>query len=289
MRTRFILATTWGTFLAATPTVCGGGRDDAAAESLGWRLSLQCWTFNDVTTFESIDRAKTYGLKYIELYPGQKLRPDGDAKTSHDMPAEERTKLIDKLKSAGIRAVNYGVVNLTGEASEDRRVFEFAKALGIETINSEPTPEALDAIDKLAGEYKINVALHNHPKGSSRYWDPAYTHEIVSKHSPRIGLCADLGHWVRSGIDPVEALKKYGDRVITFHVKDLSEFGKNDAKDIVWGTGVSKLKEVMAQLKTMKFKGALSIEYEDHPANQQELVGKCISFFDKAAGELGKK
>ena len=133
------------------------------------------------------------------------------------------------------------------------------------------------------------MALHNHPKPNSPYWDPKFAHETVSKHSKRIGLCADIGHWVRSGVDPVEALKKYGDRVITFHVKDLSEFGKPEAKDIVWGTGVSKLKDVLAQLKAMKFKGALSVEYEDHPKNQVELVGQCVTNFDRMAGELAKK
>lgn len=264
-----------------------GQRDDAAAEKLGWHLSLQCWTFNDVSTFETIDRAKAMGLRYIELYPGQTTRPGSEVKTSHDMPKEEREKLQAKLKEAGIQAVNYGVVNLTGEEADDRRVFDFAKAMGIQTINSEPTPEALAAIDKMANEYQINVALHDHPK-PSRYWDPKYAYETVKPHSKRIGLCADIGHWVRSGIDPVDALKKYGDRVITFHVKDLSEFGKPEAKDIVWGTGVSKIKDVMAQLKAMGFKGALSVEYEDHPKNQIELVGQCVQNFDKFAAELAK-
>ena len=264
------------------------GRDDAAAESLGWRLSLQCWTFNDVTAFEAIDRAKSLGLRYVELYPGEKLRPGADAQVHHDMSTADRDQLIAKLKEAGIKAASYGVVELTGKEDADRKVFEFAKALNLETLTSEPAPEALDAIEKLANEYKVNVALHNHPK-PSRYWDPQVAYAAVKSHGPRIGLCADTGHWMRSGIEPLEALKKYGDRVITFHFKDLNEFGKPDAHDVPWGTGAGKTKEILALLKDQKFKGAFSIEYEIHPPDQVAQVGQCVANFDKMAAALAEK
>jgi sugar phosphate isomerase/epimerase len=262
-------------------------RDDAAAESLGWHLSLQCWTFNDATTFECIDRAREMGLRYIELYPGQKLRPGSDAQTHHDMSKEERTELLGKLKQAGLKVVAYGVVDLTGTEA-DRKFFEFAKAVGAETINAEPAPEQLDAIEKLANEYQINVALHNHPK-PSRYWDPQVAYAAVKGHGRRIGLCADVGHWMRSGIDPVEALKKYGDRVLGFHFKDLNEFGDPAAHDVPWGTGAGKTQQVLMALKDLKFKGPLSIEYEIHPPDQRAQVAQCVANFDKQAAECAKK
>lgn len=274
--------------LGLTSPGSAAGRDDAAAESLGWHLALQCWTFNDVTAFECIDRAKSMGLRYLELYPGQKMRPGAEATVHHEMSPADRDQLIAKLKETGIKVVNYGVVEFTGQEAADRKVFEFAKALGIETINSEPAPELLEAIDKLANEYKINVALHNHPK-PSRYWDPQVAYDAVKGHGRRIGLCADVGHWMRSGIDPLEALKKYGDRVITFHFKDLDAFGKPEAHDVPWGTGAGKSQQIFTLLKDMKFKGAISIEYEIHPPDQLAQVAQCVTNFDQMAAASAEK
>ncbi len=99
-------------------------------------------------------------------------------------------------------------------------MFEWAKKIGISTLVSEPDPKDLPKIDKLAGEYNIKVAIHDHPK-PSRYWDPAYVYELT-KDLKNVGYCADVGHWKRSGLDPVECLKKYGDKVVSLHFKDLS-------------------------------------------------------------------
>ena len=274
--------------LALPCLAIAGPRDDAAAESLGWHLALQCWTFNDVTAFEAIDRAKGMGLRYLELYPGQPLRSGSDVKVHHDMSAADRDALAARLREAGIKPVNYGVVELTGKEDADRKVFEFAKALGIETINSEPAPEQLAAIEKLANEYKINVALHNHPK-PSRYWNPETAYAAVRSHGPRLGLCADVGHWMRSGIDPLAALQKYGDRVITFHFKDLNEFGQPEAHDVPWGTGAGQTAALLKLLRDQKFKGVFSIEYEIHPADQLAQVAQCVARFDQIASDLARK
>src|SRR6185503_17320960 len=86
-------------------------RDDSAAEKLGWRLGVQAWTFRDRTAYEAIETAKKLGLKYIELYPGQPLRPDNrDARVAVDMSDADREALKQKLKTTGVKAVSFGVV-----------------------------------------------------------------------------------------------------------------------------------------------------------------------------------
>ena len=99
------------------------------------------------------------------------------------------------------------------------RCFDWAKKIGITTIVSEPDPKALPMIDKLAGEYGIKVAIHDHPK-PSRYWDPEYTYGLI-RDLKNVGFCADVGHWKRSGLDPVDVLNKYGEKVFSSHFKDL--------------------------------------------------------------------
>src|SRR5262249_14779874 len=138
-------------------------RDDAAAESLGLKLSMQCWTYNRLTFFEAVDRAARLGVKYVEGFPGQKVRPDSDARIGPAMSNETVDAVKAKLKEANVKLVAFGVNGIpTKDEKETRKYFEWAKMMGIEVLVTETTPN--EAIDKLAQEFNIRVALHNHPK-----------------------------------------------------------------------------------------------------------------------------
>jgi len=193
----------------------------AQAAEPDWRLAVQAWTFRKLTFCETIDQAAALGIKYVEAYPGQKLGGGIPGTTHYNMNAETQEKVQDKLAAAGVKLVCYGV---TGAGNEKgwRKLFEFAKAMGIETITSEPNPKHLDFVEKLCDEYDINVAIHNHPK-PSRYWSPDIVLEACKDRSPRLGACADTGHWARSGLDPTEGLKKLEGRIISLHFKDLNK------------------------------------------------------------------
>jgi sugar phosphate isomerase/epimerase len=193
-----------------------------------------------------------------------------------------------KLKDAGVRVMNYGVVDLPKDEAQSRIVFEFAKDMGIETIVSEPKEDAWDTVEKLVKEYGIKVAIHDHPK-PSRYWNPDHVLEVIKGRDPRIGACADTGHWPRSGLSALDSMKKLDGHIISFHFKDLNEFGKKEAHDVPWGTGVSDAKGMLEEAKRQNFKGVFSIEYET--STGQELIDnvkKCIEFFDATANELAK-
>src|SRR5690606_14641597 len=99
-------------------------------------------------------------------------------------------------------------------------------------------------------------AIHNHPK-PSHYWNPDQVLAAISGASPRVGACADIGHWVRSGLDPIECLKKLEGHIIEFHMKDLNEKGVEEAHDVPWGTGVSNIAGVMKEMKRQGFKGVV--------------------------------
>ncbi len=252
----------------------------------GWHLGSQAYTFNRFTFFEAIDKVASLGLDWIEAYPGQKLSSENpDITTGYTMPAEFRSKVREKLARAGVRLVNYGVVALPNDESECRKVFDFAKDMGIETIVSEPPEEAFGLIDKLCQEYKINVAIHNHPK-PSKYWNPDKVLEVCKGTSKRIGACGDTGHWMRSGVNPIEALKKLEGRIISMHLKDLNEFGVVEAHDVPWGTGLADIKAVLTELDRQQFKGVFSIEYEYNWDNSVPDIRQCVAYFNKIAGQL---
>jgi len=263
-------------------------RDDAAAEKLGWRLGAQAWTFRDRSAFEAIATAHRLGLKYIELYPGQPLAPESkDVKVGPEMGEQPLAALKKKLADEQVKAVSFGVCDLPKDEAVARRTFEFAKALGLQNLSSEPAPEALDVVAKLADEFGIKVAFHNHPKGSSRYWEPQAVLDAVKGRSAKLGSCSDTGHWTRSGLKPVDCLKLLEGRVVELHFKDLAEFGKDSAADVPWGTGKSDAHGILAELKRQGFKGLISVEYETGAgAEVEQNVAKCIAFFDATAREL---
>jgi len=257
------------------------------AEKLGWRLACQAYSFNRFTFFEAIDKTASVGLKYIEAYPGQKLSPEQpDVVFDHNASQEVLDAVKKKCADAGVKLVNYGVVGLPEDEAEARKVFDFAKEMGIETIVSEPDKRALDTIEKLVKEYGIRVAIHNHPK-PSKYWDPK---RVVSAAEGRegIGACADTGHWMRSGVDPLEALKMLDGKIVSFHFKDLNEATK-DGHDVPWGKGEANVKALLAEMNKQGFKGVFSIEYEHNWENSLPEIAQCVAAFDRCAADLAKQ
>jgi sugar phosphate isomerase/epimerase len=255
------------------------------AEKLGWRLAMQAWTFNQSTLFDTIDTTASLGLHYIEAYPGQKISGiSPDLVFDENLSAEGRKAVKQKLADSGVTLVNFGVCNLPVEIAQSRKVFDFAKDMGIETLVSEPVPEAFDMLDKLTEEYGINVALHNHPKPSI-YWDPDTELKAFQGRNKRIGACADTGHWPRSGLNSIECLKKLEGHIISIHFKDLNEVSP-DAHDVPWGTGVCNVKGMLAEIRRQKIKPVFSIEYEYNSDKLMSELAQCIAYFDKCAVEL---
>lgn len=265
-----------------------GSSEDAYDD---WRLGIQAWSFNRFTFYEAIDKTaspapKGLGLKYIEAYPGQKLSKDKPKITfGPDMPAEIKQEVKQKLKDAGVMLINFGVVRLPDDEAKCRKVFDFARDMGIETIVSEPPEEAFDMLDRLCQEYKIKLAIHNHPK-PSHYWNPDTVLKVCEGRSRWLGACADTGHWMRSGVNPVEALKKLEGRIISLHLKDLNKFGGLWAHDVPWGTGKADIKAILEELHRQNFKGVFSIEYEYNWENSIPEISQCVEYFNQVASEL---
>ena len=250
----------------------------------GFAIGCQAYSFNHFTAFEAIERTALAGGKVIEFYPGQKLsKEDGNLTVDHSSPQVDAVvaKLKAKLAEHKILAVNYGVVGISPDEAEARKVFEFAKKLGLRAVTTEST-DAINTIEKLVKEYDICVGYHDHPGSfkdpNYKVWNPYYIAGLVTGRDKRIGSCSDTGHWTRSGVNPVEALRVLKGRIISLHLKDLNEFGKPDAHDVPFGTGVGNVKGVLDELKAQGFDGNISIEYEYNWDNSVPEIAKCIDF-----------
>jgi len=259
--------------------------DHAALRKLGWKLGCQAFTFREMTLFETIDTLKSLDIRCVELFPGQRLSRERPISVDQNMPAEAVDELVKKLKASNVQAVAFGVVGgLGADEANARKLFEFAKKLGIETITAEPPAQAMPMLDKLCQEYKISIAIHNHPRPSP-YWNPDVILDAAKGCSKRIGSCADVGHWYRSGLAPMDCLRKLKGRVVSLHLKDLDEA----KRDVPVGDGVLGVKALLTELKSQGFKGVVSIEYEVGSGAQLIAdVAKCAAFVSSVATELAK-
>lgn len=258
-----------------------------AAEKLGWTLAVQIYTFRRFPFYEAMEKTAELGITCVEpafFLPLDKDRPE--LKVNETLAPEVRKELKARLAGRGMRMSNY-YGDLKNDEADARKKFDFAKEMGVETFIAEPPPEAFDLIEKLCDEYKINLAVHNHPKSpQSRYWRPDNVLEVCKGRSKRIGACCDTGHWVRSGLNAVECLKKLEGRVLGFHLKDVIEAGNPAARDVPLGTGKADYAAVLKELHRQGYKGVLSIEYEhDSPELMQDLA-QCAAFVEKMAKEL---
>ena len=262
---------------------------NSEAEKIGWRLSVQAYTFKEFTFLEAIDKIKVAGSNYIEMYPGQTIGSGFEGKTNLEMSTETREKLLAIIKSKGLKIVNFGVTSAKTQ-EEWVKQFEFAKFMGIETIITEADSMQLNYIEPLCEKYQIRIALHNHPDPSF-YWNPDFAMKQIANRNKYIGLCTDLGHWLRAGLNPLESLKKCEGRVFAIHAKDLvkGEGGMRGYHDVPWGTGLINFSGLMHELKRQGYKGTITVEYEYNWLNSLPEVKESVDYFNRLTNWIGKE
>jgi len=250
-----------------------------------WKFGVALWTFHTVSFPASLDEVDSSGLKYIEPNTFHKAGADlKDSVISQLTPAG-----IDKLKSLiAQKGLICETLYIVGDSTMKSWIkqFDIAKQLGVRYVTTEPPLNMWDRIDSLAGAYGIKVAIHEHWKGFSHYWNPDTTLMALKGH-PNFGVCADLGHWPKSGIDPLDAVKKLSGHILVIHLKDIAAYNDPKLKDVPVGTGVVKFPEIFAELKKQDFKGYIYIERdaEDQPSNLPSVI-RTVKYYNDEIGKL---
>ncbi len=256
-------------------------------DKLGWRLSNTCYTFNSLPFFEAVAKTASLGICCVEGFSWQPIEKDGKNQMNETLPAEIRTEVKKRLGDMGLKLVSCYMADLGNTEAVARKRFEFGKEMGLEYFVAEPPPAAMDLMEKLCDEYAICIAIHNHPKPSSVYWNPEKIVEVTKGRSRRLGACCDTGHWVRSGLKPVECLKLLEGRIIGFHLKDVDEFGKVNAEEVPWGTGKSDIEGILKEIHRQGIKPVIAIEYE-RTGDTMPALRENIAYYEKVTAELGR-
>jgi inosose dehydratase len=267
-RTRFtrreiLRHTALGAGAAMLPALAESAR--AAQSEYGpFKMGLQSYSLRG---FQPVDAAlaqtKLLGIHYWEAYNAHvPLTTD---------PAQVK-EILGKLKAADVKVLAHGVTRFTANAEANRKVFEAAKALGIQTLSADPDPDSFDNLEKLVDEFKINIAIHNHGPGH-RYDKLQQVGDAIKGRHPRIGASADLGHFLRSGEESVKVVETLGKRIYSVHLKDV----KDKTHFTILGKGDMDLVGVLRALKAIKYDHVLALEYEENPQNPIEDIRQCLA------------
>lgn len=258
-----------------------------AQEKLGWRLGVEAYTFHKVSFFETVDRTAKLGLPFVGGLTFQKVSATIPKNFEPGLSDDELRAIRLKLADTGVRLLTFYIQEIPGDEAGCRRVFEFGRKLGIETFMTEPKLESLDLIERLANEYGINIALHNHDqKASPHYWSPDAVLKVCEGRGSRIGAAADVGYWMRAGIDPVAGIRKLGARLITLQMHDLNEITPQGT-DVPWGTGQGRSEDIFREIHRLGLKPTMiGLEYSKDFDTNSAPVAQCAEYFNQLTLKL---
>ncbi len=228
----------------------------AAAPPAGRTLTLGVASYSTrkFTLDQTLEMAKTLGVTSMTFKDVHIPRTDSPDATR---------ALRAKIAAAGISVMGGGTITLPNDPVEIRKNFEYAKAAGFPLIFTSPDPAALDAIEGMAKEYDIKVAIHNHGPEDKWWPRPQDAYAAVKSRDSRLGLCIDVGHTLRTGTDPVAACRECKDRLYDMHVKDLTVKTDRDSQVAV-GRGLIDFPALFRTLLDIGYQGQVGLEYEIH-------------------------
>ncbi len=166
------------------------------------------------------------------------------------------------FESAGLQIVGGGTITLQQDDDDDiRGYFEYARLSGMPLMVIAPTAQTLPRIERFVREYDIEVAVHVHGPTDAHFPGPQDVLPVIEDMDPRVGVCVDVGHTARTGIDLVEVLDMCGDRALDIHMKDLRDLTSRASQCIV-GEGRIPVPAIFRQLEKMSYGGYVNLEYE---------------------------
>ena len=230
-------------------------------------LAMASYTFREFGLEETIDMTRRLGLTRIAF-------------KSFHLPLESTMEEIKRVSAtvhqADLDLYGCGVVYMRDE-HEVHRAFEYAKAAGMRVIIGVPEHHLLELVNKKVVEYDIKLAIHNHGPGDERYPSPESAYEKIKDLDPRMGLCIDIGHTKRIGLDPTEAVETFADRLHDVHIKDVSS-ATEDGGTIEIGRGVIDIPRFLQMLLKINYTGMVSFEYEKDGQDPLPGVAESVGY-----------
>lgn len=256
---------------AALPLAACGGDPGSAVPSLGtarrFSLGMASYTFREFNLEDTLTMTQRLGLKRIVFK---------DFHLPLDSSPEEIKKTRTKVEQAGIKLYGGGVIYMRSEFQVEQ-AFEYARAAGMEMIIGVPDHDLLELVEKKIREYDIKVAIHNHGPTDEVYPTPESAYKRIKQLDPRLGLCIDIGHTQRAGVDPAESALAYADRVLDVHIKDVTAAAA-EGTTIEIGRGVIDIPKFLRALLQIEYTGTCSFEFEKDSKDPLAGVAESLGY-----------
>ena len=243
-------------------------RPELSSTADALQIGMAGYTFHNMNIDQSIAILQQVGISALSI------------KDFH-LPLDSSPETIDevtaKFRSAGIAIYAAGVIYMKTNADVDR-AFEYAKKIGVQLIIGSPAYELLPYVEGKTKTYDIRLAIHNHGPEDKLYPGPKDIYERISRMDPGMGICLDIGHALRAGVNPVQAVSDFGNRIFDLHIKDLYEATPTDKPAIV-GRGIIDFPGLVTALKKIHYTGRCSIEFELPVKDPVPGIAESVGFF----------
>jgi inosose dehydratase len=249
----------------------------------GFTVGIQSYSYRQLSFERALEQMQMLGVRNAELYRGHMPI------TATEAQMKAAKTLLEKYQ---VTPVAFGVERFTKDHAANRRLFEFARRLGVRFLTADPEPESFDSLDRLVVEFGIGIAIHPHgPVGKELHrWYSAEEIMKTVRERTLIGSCLDTGHLIRSAqnpfnrqLDPAAQVRHMRNRNFGLHLKDHDNKRRTD---VVFGRGVLNVVNVLRALREVNFGGYIAIEYEANPDNPTPDIRACLDVFREAVRKI---
>ena len=247
-------------------------------EDVGVKLGVASYSLRNFSREKAIEMTKALGTPYINFK---------SVHLPYDASPSEIAAARAEVDAAGLHIVGGGLITFETDTDDGvRKYFDYAKAAGMPVMVSTCHPGVLPRVEKFVRQYNIKIAIHNHGPEDKDFPSPYDVLKAVKGMDPRIGLCIDVGHTVRTGTDVVRAVVDAGPRLLDMHVKDLRDLKVMESQCIV-GEGKIPIVEIFRQLRAMRYAGYVNLEYEIDAADPLPGMKQSFAYMRGVLAGLG--
>jgi sugar phosphate isomerase/epimerase len=266
-RRSFLTTTALAAAAAAAPLGALATPSGPRGKAYRLKLGLASYSARKLTLDQTLELCRDVDIAYINIKDFHMARTDS---------LETNAATRRKIEAAGLTIVGGGTINLK-KIEDVRPAFEYARAGGFPLIVAAPELAAFDAIEAAIKEFDIKVGVHNHGPEDKLFPAPQDAYKLLKGRDPRFGLCMDIGHTTRAGVDPVMTVDECRDRLLDIHVKDLKDKTNKDSQCEV-GKGALDIPGLFRALLKIGFQGHVGLEYEINAEAPQVGIRESFSY-----------
>ena len=250
------------------PCFVMAGLSERAATKADLQLGIAGYSFIKLSVEDAMTITRQTGVTAISIK---------DKHIPLNTTKEEAVEIIERFKQAGINIYAAGMITMKNQQDIDR-AFDYAKNIGVGMIIASPDISLLNYVEQKVVQCNIKIAIHNGGPEDKWYPTPKAVFDNIKNYDKRIGICLDIGHAQRAGINPIKAYNQYADKVIDIHIKDV-DAAKADAHEVELGRGIIDIPALVSSLYQQRYTGRCSIEYQKNLDEPLEGIAESVGYF----------